>query len=144
MSTTMNMNNEEAAERIATILNEVRDSIMNNTFSEYLNAPKSDDPRLNYKNWITVGGGAGSDCFIRIDEDGVKHSTIRPENLEYQGPKNRKKRSDVGRRRKPSTWIKFVKAVQERYGVSYREAMTLASELKRDGYTIHTLDNADD
>lgn len=54
-------------------------------------------------------------------------------------PKGRKKRSDAGVKRQPSEWIKFVKAVQAAKGVPYKEAMSIASNMKKEGYTIADL-----
>ena len=55
------------------------------------------------------------------------------------GGKKRKKRADAGTKRVPSDWIKFVKAVQKSEGIGYKEAMKVASQMKKDGYTISDL-----
>lgn len=49
--------------------------------------------------------------------------------------KGRKTRSDKGKKREPSDWIKLVKAVQEHDGITYREAMKVASKYKAQGYS---------
>jgi len=39
----------------------------------------------------------------------------------------------TGGKRKESSWIKFVKKIQNEQGISFKEAMTKASELKKKG-----------
>jgi hypothetical protein len=86
------------------------------------------------------------------DENGVlRHirstNGYPPEDLRMRGSsitptkKPRKKRSDAGKKRKPSEWIEFVKAVQKKYGLTYKEAMSEASDLKKEGVDIHSLRN---
>ena len=71
--------------------------------------------------------GGGNRLVHRTD-------SFRPSIEDYK-PK-RKRRADAGTKRGPSEWIQLVKLVQEKEGISYKEAMKVASEVKRRDLTI--------
>jgi len=49
--------------------------------------------------------------------------------------RGRKKRSDAGKPRKDSDWIRLVKAVADYEDIPYNKALKVASQYKKDGYT---------
>lgn len=53
-------------------------------------------------------------------------------------PKRRKKRSDTGNP-KITEWTNFVRAVSAAYGIPYNKALTQASLLRKQGYTIEDI-----
>lgn len=52
--------------------------------------------------------------------------------------RTRKKRKDTGKSR-TNEWTNFVKAVSQTYNIPYNKALTTASSLRKQGYTIDDL-----
>ena len=75
-----------------------------------------------------VGGNVvGGNC---VGGNGIHNET----SLSGGAHKARKKRTDTGKKRGPSEWVKLVKAVQAAEGISYKSAMSLAAKYKKEGY----------
>jgi len=52
------------------------------------------------------------------------------------GKRKRKPRADRGRQRGESDWIKFVRAVCAEYDLPYKQGMSKASKLRKEGYVL--------
>ena len=87
--------------------------------------------------------GGGRDCDMTDDNGVLIHIRSFEDNPAPKGSgltkTGRKKRSDAGKTRKPSEWMKFVKLVRQQKGVSHQEAMTIASQMKKEGYSMNDL-----
>ena len=75
-------------------------------------------PRLN--GGKCAGGNA-------VGGNGIHNETS------LSGGKARKKRTDTGKKRGPSEWVQFVKAVQAAEGLSYKQAISMTSRYKKEG-----------
>lgn len=94
------------------------------------------NPAGRTKNYLGAGIG-------QVESSASKIEKMYPEG-EFVGvaekTRGRKTRSDKGKKREPSEWIKLVKAVQMHEDIPYRDAMKVASEYKRQGYTWRDFD----
>lgn len=70
----------------------------------------------------------------RVGSGVVGGNGIHNETSLGAGAPKRKPRIDKGKKRKPSEWLQFVRAVQDHEGVTYKEAMSMASKYKAQGY----------
>lgn len=76
---------------------------------------------------------------IVIDEDfEVQQSEIPFNQIPAFQTKSRKKRKDTGKPRN-TEWTQFVKEVSASYGIPYNKALSVASQLKKQGYTLDDL-----
>lgn len=109
------------------------------------------DDETGNNHFITSDGGAGR---IGLPTGGCrgqvvggnkvgkrKKELVDDPDFEVYEPyvkKTRKPRSDTGKSRQ-TPWTQFVKAVAASYGIPYNKALSVASELRKQGYSLEDL-----